>query len=301
MLSNIHLNDGIGLDPDLAVVVEKLALKHPGWVFKNSAVVHDNPSEHSVQHTSRWYENRVNRDWDLDESGKRYVRTVAVLQDGLAAGRITVERDYNRRAIQNWQYVIYSPRINNGRKGERLTTRDAGVAVRTVSKHFLAPSLNEMLAKAVGEARFSLDSTLRDLERPIDRGQYCPSIETMQLALYNLLKGVPFDDRGIREKMLSDKYEAALANYELAKQMRTHVPTMRGIIAFRGQYVFTRDGDPQPFDAQDMEKAAVSTATFEELPTAWQEKLAVLQLMKDSELVLDVGYRQNESTFLIVT
>lgn len=300
MLANIHLNDGISLDPDLAVVVEKLALKHPSWVFKNSAVPHDNPTEYSSNHVKRWYENRVDQGVE-HKTGKRYVRTVAVLQDGLAAGRITVERDYNRRATQNWQYTIYSPRINNGRKGERLTTRDAGVAVRTVSKHFLAPSLSEMLGKAVGEARFSLDSTLRDLERPIDRGQYCPSIETMQLALYNLLKGVPFDERDIREKMLSDKYEAALANYELAKQMRVHVPTMRGIIAFRGQYVFTRDGDPQPCDQQEMEKAAVSTAAFEELPTAWQEKLAVLQLMKDSELVLDVGFRQNEFTFLIVT
>lgn len=301
MLANIHLNDGISLDPDLAVVVEKLALKHPSWVFKNSAVPHDNPTEYSSKHTSRWYQNRVDRDWGGDESGKRYVRTVVVLQDGLAAGRITVDRDYNRRATQNWQYEIHSQRIDNGRKGNKLTTRDAGVAVRTASKHFLAPSLGEMLAKAVTAARVSLDGTLRDLERPIDRGQYCPSIETMQIALYNLLRGVPFDDRDIREKMLSDKYEAALANYELAKQMRTHVPTMRGIIAFRGQYVFTRDGDPQPFDAQEMEKAAVGTATFEELPTAWQEKLAVLQLMKDSELVLDVGYRENESTFLIVT
>ena len=291
MLSNIHLNDGISLDPDLAVVVEKLALKHPSWVFKNSAVAHDNPSEYSSNHVKRWYENRVDQGVE-HKTGKRYVRTVAVLQDGLAAGRITVERDYNRRAIQNWQYTIYSPRINNGRKGERLTTRDAGVAVRTASKHFLAPSLGEMLAKAVTAARVSLDGTLRDLERPI---------ETMQIALYNLLRGVPFDDRDIREKMLSDKYEAALANYELAKQMRTHVPTMRGIIAFRGQYVFTRDGDPQPYDQQEMEKAAVSTAPFEELPTAWQEKLAVLQLMKDSELVLDVGFRENESTFLIVT
>lgn len=300
MLANIHLNDGISLDPDLAVVVEKLALKHPSWVFKNSAVSHDNPTEHSSNHVKRWYENRVDQGVE-HKTGKRYVRTVAVLQDGLAAGRITVDRDYNRRATQNWLYIIYSPRINNGRKGDRLTTRDAGVAVRTASKHFLAPSLGEMLGKAVGEARSSLDSTLRDLERPIDRGQYCPSIETMQLALYNLLKGVPFDERDVREKMLSDKYEAALANYELAKQMRAHAPTLRGIIAFRGQYVFTRDGDPQPYDQQEMEKAAVSTAAFEELPTAWQEKLAVLQLMKDSELVLDVGFRQNEFTFLIVS
>ena len=291
MLANIHLNAGIALDPHLAVVVEKLALKHPSWVFKNSAVSDDNPSEYSSKHTSRWYQNPVAGG---DVTGKRYVRTVAVLQDGLAAGRITVDRDYSRRATQNWRYEIYSERIDNGRKGNKLTTRDAGVAIRTVSKYFLAPSLSEMLDRAVLAAHGSLNNALRNLERPIDRGQYCPSMEIMQLALYNLLKGVPFDERDIREKMLSDEYEAALANYELAKQMRTHVPTLRGIIAFRGQYVFTRDGDP---DGEKM----VTTAAFEELPQAWQEKIAVLQLMQNNELVLDVGYRENESTFLIVT
>lgn len=300
MLANIHINDGIDLDPDLAVVVEKLALKHPSWVFRSNAVPDSNPAQYSAKHLSRWYDDRVSANI-LSTDGKKYVRTVAVLQDGLSAGRITVDRDYNRRASQNWQYEIVSPRIANGRKGEKLTTRDAGTAVRTASKHFMAPSLGEMLSKAIGQAHISMGSTLRDLERPIDRGQFCPSLETMQLTLYNLLKGVPFDERDIREKMLSDKYEAALANYELAKQMRTHVPTLRGIIAFRGQYVYTRDGDPHPFNQQEVEKAAVSTVLFEELPIAWQEKLAVLQLMKDSELVLDVGYRENESTFLIVT
>lgn len=299
MLANIHLNDGISLDPDLAVVVEKLALKHPSWVFRSNAVPDSNPSEYSSKHLSRWYDNPVAN--PLGGDTKKYVRTVAVLQDGLSAGRITVDRDYNRRASQNWQYEIVSPRIANGRKGEKLTTRDAGVAIRTASKHFLAPSLSEMLSKAVGEARSSLDSTLRDLERPIERGQLCPDVMTMQITLYNLLKGVPFDERNIREKMLSDKYEAALADFELGRHMRVLMPRMRGLIAFRGQYVFTRDGDPTPYYQRDVETAAVSTAPFEELPTAWQEKIAVLQLMRDSELVLDVGYRQNESTFLIVT
>jgi hypothetical protein len=300
VLANIHLNDGIDLDPDLAVVVEKLALKHPSWVFRSNATPDSNPSEYGSKHLSRWYDNRVNASVLLSTDGKKYVRTVAVLQDGLSAGRITVDRDYNRRASQNWQYEIVSPRIANGRKGEKLTTRDAGVAVRTASKHFMAPSLSEMLSKAVAEARSNLESTLRDLERPIERGQFCPDVTTMQITLYNLLKGVPFDERNIREKLLSDKYEAALADFELGRHMRVLMPSMRGLIAFRGQYVFTRDGDPTPYYQREVETAAVSTAPFEELPTAWQEKIAVLQLMRDSELVLDVGYRQNESTFLIV-
>jgi hypothetical protein len=296
MLANIHLNDGISLDPDLAVVVEKLALKHPSWVFRSNATPDSNPSEYSSKHLSRWYDNPVANPVDGDQ--KKYVRTVAVLQDGLSAGRITVDRDYSRRATQNWQYEIVSPRIANGRKGEKLTTRDAGVAVRTASKHFMAPSVVEMLAKATNSARSSLSSTLRDLERPIERGQFCPDLTTMQLALYNLLRGVPFDERDLREKLLSDKYEQALADFELARTMRVH--HMRSLIAFRGQYVYLRDGDPDPWYESEALKGVPCVAPFEELPQSWQDKIAVLQLMKDEELVLDVGYRMNESTFLIV-
>lgn len=296
MLANIHLNDGITLDPDLAVVVEKLALKHPSWVFKNNAVPEDNPSEYSSKAHSRWYQNPVAGG---EGTGKRYVRSITVLQDGLHAGQITVDRDYSRRSSQGWKYDVRSPRIDNGRKGHVLSTRDAGVATRAASRNFAAPSVVEMLVRATEGARMGLGSTLRDLERPIDRGQFCPNVEVMQIALYKLLKGIPFDERGLRESLLSDKYEAALANYELAHAMRVH--PMRGLIAFRGQYVYLKDGDPNPWHEGDAVKMEATAATFEELPQSWQDKIAVLQLMKDSELVLDVGYRHNESTFLIVT
>ena len=295
LLANIHLNDGIDLDPDLAVVVEKLALKHPSWIFRSGAVA---DVENGITTTSnnRWYDQRIS---DLSvSSDKKYVRCIIVLQDGLNAGRIVVDRDYSRRSSQSWRYEIHSPRIDNGRRGNMLSTRDAGVAVRTISKNFAAPSVVEMWAKATDNARMSLNSGLRDLERPIERGQFCPSLEVMQIALYKLLKAVPFDERDLREKLLSDKYEVALADFELARHMR-QLP-VRGVIAFRGQYVYMKDGDPDPWHRGEALKGVPCVAPFEELPQSWQDKIAVLQLMKNEELVLDVGYRYDESTFLIV-
>jgi hypothetical protein len=44
----------------------------------------------------------------------------------------------------------------------------------------------------------------------------------------------------------------------------------------------------------------IEQKTFEELPLAVQNAVAVLQLMEDSELVDDVGFRFNDRNFLIV-
>jgi hypothetical protein len=302
MLANIHLNPGIQLDPKLAEVVEKLALKHPSWTFQSKAVIggtaySDNESYH-----------RCIAGGEALPEDTRYTRGVNVLQDGIFAGRIFVNQNYARRSDQNWHYVLRSQRIDNGRKGNMQSTRDPSTAVRTASRYFLAQSLLEMLYEAMHGARDSLQNTMRDLTRPIERAQYAPSGATMQIALYNLLKGVPFHEDEIRTAFLSERFETALANFELAHRMSAH--TLKGVMMFRGHYVYLHrtwsetTGGPaptHPFDEKDeVTKGEVRSCSFEELPQAWQDKIAVLQLMKDTELVLDVGYRFNESTFLIV-
>ena len=40
--------------------------------------------------------------------------------------------------------------------------------------------------------------------------------------------------------------------------------------------------------------------TYEEMPIPWQERIAVLQLITDGELVRDTGYRMNETHFRII-
>lgn len=296
MFVNVELNPSVKLDPALADVVNKLALKHPTWVFRSSARM-DVTDPYSAHRTHR----RSIINGEEAPSGTGYTRLIAVYENGMNAGSIAVDNNYGR-SQQRWHYVIRSPRIDNGRKGQTLTTGNPGMAVRTVSKHFAAPSVFDVLGEAVEHAYDSLVETLRDLERPIERGQYCPNIMSMQIALYNVFKGIPFDDRELRGRLVSENFESALANYELAQHMRTR--QMKGVIAFRGQYVYLREDDPAPFYKRDIARMSlndINAQTFDELPQPWQERLAVLQLMQDSELVLDVGYRVNESTFLIVT
>ncbi len=302
MLANIQLNPGIQLDPELAKVVEKLALKHPTWVFKSNAVIGGRSYNNDES-----FHRSIAGGAALPED-TRYTRMINVLQDGVHAGSIHLTQNYARRSNQNWQYVLRSQRIDNGRKGNSQATRDPDVAVRTASRHFIAQSLPEMLYEAMAGARSSLHETLRDLSRPIERAQYAPSAATMQVAIYNLLKGIPFHEDEIRTAFLSEKFETALANFELSRHMA--VQPMRGVMAFRGQYVYLHRtysetvGAPRPpqyYDEKnEVVRGEVRTCSFEELPRPWQDKLAVLQLMTDTELVLDVGYRLNESTFLIV-
>jgi hypothetical protein len=297
MLANIQLNPNVLIDPALAEVVEKLALKHPSWVFRSHAKL--DSSEYSAGGS-----HQLGVRGDAPPAGHRFTRTISVVQDGLLAGKIGVDRNYSQRATQNWHYILNSARINNGRKGNQLTTRDPALALRTVSREFSAPSISEMLGNALAAAYDGLDSTYRNLERPIERGQYAPSLVHMQIALYKLLKDVPFDERSLREKLLSDTYEEALANFELAQCMRVRHAHLQGLIVFRGNYVYPKwSASAAGFDKAQVISGERETLTsaFEELPQAWQDKIAVLQLMRDHELVLDVGYRYNDSTFLIVT
>lgn len=300
MLVNVQLNPGIKLDPELAVVVEKLALKHPTWVFKSKAKVDGRSYEDDES-----FHRPISGGSALPDT-ERYTRTITVLQDGIDAGYIGVFQNYSRRAAQNWHYVLRSQRIDNGRKGNAVSTRSPAVAVSTANRYFIAQSLSEMLYEAVSAALVSKDGTLRDLSRPIERAQYAPSAATMQVALYNLLKGIPFHESEVREVFESERFEKALANYELAQQMR--IKRMRGIMLFRGHYVYlnrsysevtTGKRDDTSFDKNEIVRGEVKACAFEELPSAWQDKIAVLQLMKDTELVLGVGYRFNESTFLV--
>jgi hypothetical protein len=48
------------------------------------------------------------------------------------------------------------------------------------------------------------------------------------------------------------------------------------------------------------EKSEPQLVPFEALPLEWQNRLAVLQLMEDNEVVKDVGYRVDADKFLIV-
>ena len=51
---------------------------------------------------------------------------------------------------------------------------------------------------------------------------------------------------------------------------------------------------------RDKQSDNLAAMEFDQLSEAWQNRLAVLQLMQDEEIVRDVGYRYNDTNFYIV-
>jgi hypothetical protein len=103
-----------------------------------------------------------------------------------------------------------------------------------------------------------------------------------------------------RATVMNAKYENALSEYMLAQHMRHHPDGVIPICLMpEGLYAFFTGGELLgPKEKAD--KADVQLVPFEALPELWQDRLAVLQLLSDREMVKDVGYRLNDLNFLIV-
>ena len=121
-----------------------------------------------------------------------------------------------------------------------------------------------------------------------------------QMYLHSLFMGTPPNPEHetiLRETILSQKFEEGLSKYLLANAMQNHKYKVISIID--GDYCMYANDEKYP-NKVEASKAEVLALPFEGLPTKFQDKLAVLQLMEDNEVVLDVGYRLNSDAFAVV-
>ena len=150
----------------------------------------------------------------------------------------------------------------------------------------------EIIGKAGAEINSAFNGAIRDLVRPIQHSDMVPNTTIMQRYLYLLLRGEEIPD-GVNELMrkdfLSEKYEKAMLEYMLAeKMMNKHYAV---VVQYNDAYLIKR------FHA---DSHAIEYKPFDELPEKAQSALAVLQLMENSELVDDVGFRFNDRNFYIL-
>jgi hypothetical protein len=129
-----------------------------------------------------------------------------------------------------------------------------------------------------------------------------PSVAGTQILINALVRNQTPDTRLLSvfsEAIHSPKFEEALSQYMLAQHMR-HLPQGTiPICLMEGLYAFFTDNEL--LDSLDKAaKAEPQLVPFEALPLEWQNRLAVLQLMEDNEVVKDVGYRVDADNFLIV-
>lgn len=285
-LANIQIPDRRMLDPFLAKLVNKLALDHPQWIFSWKKASDSSSPWQLV--TQKDAEGNVIK----APEGFEYLRGVNVVEQGERLGTLRIGLRYGGRSTTAI-YQIESWRIDSQRGHRNATsTEKFDIAVRKAKKHFVRMNHDEMMNKAVEAIRDGIYGTLRELREPIYRMSLVKDTVALQKYVFCKVRGLPIPDdiRILIETIFeSDKYEEYMAKYELSNEIDVHhsAENMVYVVNHGGLYLCKAQDD-------------IMTLDFDSLPVAWQERIAVLQLMENHEVVRDVGYRYNATHFYII-
>jgi len=288
-LVNIQIPDKRMLDPFLETLVRKLALDRPQWIFSWKK-----PSDNS----SPWpLVNQKDAEGNVIRApdGFEYLRAINVVEQGERLGRIFVNLRYGGRTTKP-VYQIESWRIESSRGHHNATTTEKfDIAVRKAKKNFVRMNHDETMGKAENSIRTGMFGTLRELREPIYRTSLVKDTVGLQKYVFCMVRGLPIPDEirtTVETVFVSEKYEEHMSRYELGNEIEDHQQTnnMVYVVNQGGLYLCKAQGDITD----------IMTLDFDSLPVAWQERIAVLQLMEDHEVVRDVGYRYNATHFLII-
>lgn len=284
-LANIQIPDKRILDPFLEKLVNKLALDHPQWIF-SSKKPNENVSPWPLVTQKDAEGNNIKAPDDC-----QYLRLVNVIEQGERLGRIWVNLRYGRSTTAVYQ--IESWRIQSSRGDRNATTTEKfDIAVRKVKKNFVRMNHDELMNKAEDAIRNGMHGTLRELREPIYRTSLIKDTVGLQKYVFCMVRGLPIPDdirTTVETTFASEKYEEHMSRYELGNEIEEHqqANNMVYVVSHGGLYLCKAQDD-------------IMTLDFDSLPVAWQERIAVLQLMEDHEVVRDVGYRYNATHFYII-
>jgi hypothetical protein len=284
--ANIQLPAIYALDPFLAELINKLALDMPAFTFTTKGMskqdINYNTSKSSIQDRTI-----------VPSEGVEFLRMVRTYKGTEYLGEISIDTRYSRGGPTEKIYCIKSWRIDNqrGNANTSSTSKLMG-AVRIVKKSFIPMIAAEVIEKANTAIYSSFSGAIRDLMRPISNSTMIPSSTIVQRYIYLLLRGEEIPNEVselMRKDFLSEKYEKAMLEFMLAEKMTDKQYAI--VVQYSNTFLVKR------FHA---DSHAVEYKQFDELPEKAQSALAVLQLMEDSELVDDVGYRYNDRNFYIL-
>lgn len=287
-IPNLQLAADRRLDPTLEELVHKLSLAKPNWFFRK-------PTGAQIYKSS--IAKKDSQKVDAPE-GIHFIREIEVVQDDRPAGTIEIGGSWNRPL----EFELRSHRLNNGRKGNRMNTTNMGKALSIAKKTFSPKNTGEIMYGRLEDAAHNFKRSIERLA--LERRHHRASTGACAYLMQDYVRAVLRDERPdptveghLRELLLSESFEACMANSLLAHTM--HGRTYKCVAIIDGDYcMFTADSAPAT--REDAINAEVSCGPFETLPSDMQDKLAVLQLMSDNELVLDVGYKVSSDVYLVV-
>jgi len=283
--TNIRIPSDTVLDPLLVPLVDKLALDKPKWIFK---------AKPTNKHGRHRYNDPV-FEGDKLVGNTKYTREVDVFENDEELGTLGVEWAHRRGQSQRYVWTVESWRIDRQRgSANTKTSMKMDIIVREAKKIFKPKGLTELMATAKPRISSAWYSAVREFTAPFERLQGIKSSTDLQLYAFCLAnnRGVDMDKfKHLLHQLRSPEFETMIGNYELGRRMEDHVTNdnVLDVVIHDGVFVVSEPNNDTP-----------RRMTYEEMPTPWQERIAVLQLVSDGELVRDTGYRVNETWYRII-
>jgi hypothetical protein len=285
---NIRMtSETVMIDPHLKVLVDRLIMLNPKLVFSQAKAV----SEFEYDVSFNWSKQKEKHS---APAGFKYVRLMSVYEDSEKVGMIGVDQE--SKSDTGFIYTVSNWRIDKSRgRRNTTTTKKIDVAVRECKKTFKKRNILELYEKGEEDAVSACNRAIRDLCNPISNSQIIRNSTGMQLVGYCLANKVPFDNKeltDIFDKLKSQEYGEAVDKYFLAKDIHNTLNKM-AVVDVGGRFAYKTMVEGEP-DVQ------LVTKEYEELSQSMQDKIAVLQLMQDNEMVKDVGFRAKAGVFVIL-
>lgn len=286
---NVRLPDDLLIDPNLKVLVDKLAMDNPKWVFqvrKGGREIH---------------ERAVNYKYSMSEEvqkantapeGFKFVRNIHVWQDEEQLGVLHVDNQYHRNRDTNWHYGVQSWRIEKSRGDRNISyTTKLDMAIRHVRKMFKPMDYTETMQKAEESVRDGFYDAIRNLMNPIKDTRLIKSVVGLQA--YALAKAtgksiVSPDLLNIEQQLTSESFVQAMGEYKLANEMLIEDKCMGVVVVMGGNHYLFKD-----------DNFYLRCVHLDELPERMQNNISVMHLMQDNEVTRKVGYRYNDTHFFI--
>jgi hypothetical protein len=282
-LQNVKASVNYEPDPLLAPLLEKLALALPLTTFTASSVPYDIALHGGAK----------------PSGANSFFRHVSVACNGQSLGRLEVERVYRKNSGYTPVFQINSPRIKNerGPRNESTTSKEQ-VALALGKKVFAPYSGAEFLAAQGKPALAGLQTTLEKLRAPIIRLQHLNHIDLqryLNMTLNYVSDPMPTDlfERTVGV-IRTDWYQQSMREYELATEVKDAMGLW--LLSFVVAY-----GDGVLISAVTTGGISDQVAfhQLDKLPEKMQNSIAVLNIVKDNEVVRDVGYKFNNKCMFV--
>jgi hypothetical protein len=284
------------VEPQLEAVINRLALAKPNLTFIHDAKTSGWTSKHSVSSPRK----------EAPED-HLWVCRFRVEDNGAPAGHITIESNYNRAATAVWSISIMSHLVpNDGRRGSRNVTKSSNEAraVSNAKKYLVGQTYGFVLYRKLRHAESVARDAVSSFTAPLRHGQFLTNTVAAQVLLHSYMTNRPLDpqlESEMRVKLDTPKFEQALAEYKLARWFEQQFQAAQCVFIHHHGDGYMRYTNGNPGSEDESHKALVTVAQFEDLPLGVQEKLAVLHLMGDGEIVKDVGQRVDANSFWVAT